>query len=82
MSNDLPCPLPIFQLFIDGGKIEIYANGNVEGWPHNGPRLEGISNYLPMLLTSDQLSRFSKPRQSSELKSPTSNVAPIGESHS
>ena len=50
-------PIPIFTIFVkDGGKIEIYANGLVEG----DVKVQGISNHLPWLLSYDQLEKFSK----------------------
>ena len=54
------CGRPIFQLMLEGETIKIYANGFVEGWPETWPRLQGISNHLPLLLSAEQLARFSK----------------------
>lgn len=82
MSENNETGRPIFELMSLGGDIKIYANGLVEGWPETWPKLQGICNYLPLLLSADQLELFSKRRQSSESKSPTSKLAPSGASHS
>lgn len=59
MPEPLPRPQPVFTLYTTDGDIKIYANGAVEGWVENWPKLKGISNHLPWLLNADQLSRFS-----------------------
>lgn len=74
--------IPVFEIKSAEASIKIYANGLVEGWPETWPKLQGICNYLPLLLSADQLGRFSKFRQSNEAKSPTSKLAPMGASHS
>lgn len=67
-------------MFEGNGTVKIYANGLVEGWPDDAPKFQGICNHLPVLLSDDQLFRFSKDRQLPN--EPTSTVPPIGASHS
>jgi hypothetical protein len=59
-------PMPIFELIMTTGTIEIYANGVVEGCND----LVGIINFIPHVASPESLERFSKPLQL--LKSPAS----------
>lgn len=55
-DQDMPWPQPIMTLYTADGEVKIYANGVVEGLD-----AQGICNYLPLLLTPEEMAQFSRP---------------------